>query len=140
MINKIDNMFFFCIKCQKCRKILIRDTSNTVKILNAHGNSLNHEASSDCPSLNCRNLVFLSEENLPDWISKKIVEAQWTKGRLNCPDCDCRIGAFDYISGAKCDCSDKILPAVHVIRSKVDVGRITKRCSNEEVVTNKQLE
>ncbi|KAF4518437.1 hypothetical protein B566_EDAN002090 [Ephemera danica] len=44
----------------------------------------------------------------------------WTKGRLNCPQCQARVGGFDFVSGARCPCSGA-LPSVHVIRSKADL-------------------
>ncbi|PNF35168.1 hypothetical protein B7P43_G08767 [Cryptotermes secundus] len=44
----------------------------------------------------------------------------WVKGRLHCPKCQGRVGAFDFVSGQKCACGLCLLPAVHLIRSKVD--------------------
>jgi E3 ubiquitin-protein ligase RNF180 len=42
------------------------------------------------------------------------------KGRLHCPKCHSRVGGFDFVSGQKCACGFCVLPAVHLIRSKVD--------------------
>jgi hypothetical protein len=42
------------------------------------------------------------------------------KGRLHCPKCQCRVGGFDFVSGQKCACGLCVLPAVHLVSSKVD--------------------
>ena len=42
-------------------------------------------------------------------------QAAWTKGRLNCPKCQCRVGGFDFVGG-----SDH---PVHLIKSKVDLSK-----------------
>ena len=39
-------------------------------------------------------------------------KAGWTKGRLNCPNCQSRLGGFDFVSGADYP--------VHLIKSKID--------------------
>jgi hypothetical protein len=44
----------------------------------------------------------------------------WVKGRLRCPRCNGRVGGFDFVSGQKCACGLCVLPAVHLIRSKLD--------------------
>merc|ERR1712020_605809 len=54
---------------------------------------------------------------MPDWILQKVEEAGWTKGRLNCPQCQSRLGGFDFISGADYP--------VHLIKSKVDCWKKT---------------
>ena len=41
-----------------------------------------------------------------------ITQAGWTKGRLNCPNCQSRLGGFDFVSGADYP--------VHLIKSKID--------------------
>lgn len=113
------------IKCRQCRKLIIEDSPTEARILNAHGAPLS-ETTPSCRSLNDENIVFLSEDFLPGWITEKIEEVQWTRARLNCPHCDSRIGAFDYISGTKCDCNEKILPSVHVIKSKIDLVKTNR--------------
>merc|ERR1712110_1046484 len=48
----------------------------------------------------------------------------WTKGRLNCPNCQSRIGGFDFVSGADYP--------VHLIKSKVDYWKKSSNNSTED--------
>ena len=43
-----------------------------------------------------------------------VTQSGWTKGRLNCPSCQSRIGAFDFVGSGSTD------HPVHLIKSKVD--------------------
>ena len=43
------------------------------------------------------------------------LQASWTKGRLNCPKCQCRVGGFDFVGGSG--------HPVHLIKSKVDLSK-----------------
>lgn len=101
------------IKCHKCRFILLDDLSLV-------SNDLSTCGSQDCESYNINKCVYLNEEKLPCWIKIRIENEQWTKGRFNCEKCGCRVGAFDYISGRKCDCGKTVLPPVHFIASQID--------------------
>ncbi|EDV23029.1 uncharacterized protein TRIADDRAFT_57875 [Trichoplax adhaerens] len=60
------------------------------------------DATSTCENerLTDTNLVYLpiGEHHIPSWINKAIENASWTKGKLNCPKCNGRVGAFDFIS------------------------------------------
>ena len=60
-------------------------------------------------------LWIISDDNIPVWISEKIEESGWTKGRLNCPSCQNRVGNFDFVSGSE--------HQIHLIKSKVDFWR-----------------
>lgn len=51
-------------------------------------------------------------------------QAGWTKGRLNCPNCEARVGSFDFVSQSTCACGLSVLPAVHVVKSKVDCSSV----------------
>lgn len=106
------------IRCRQCREKLVLETHQP-SILNAHALPLNDRDS--CPSSTTQNLVFLKDEQLPQWITSKVDESEWTRGRLNCPKCHARLGAFDYVSGSRCECNEKILPPVHIIMSKIDL-------------------
>lgn len=58
------------------------------------------------------NLWTLDQDHLPEWIQTAVDESGWTKGRIACPNCQCRIGAFDFVGGAD--------NPVHLVKSKVD--------------------
>ena len=47
------------------------------------------------------------------------LQSGWTKGRLNCPHCQCRIGAFDFVSGGGGG-GGGLDQAIHLVKSKVD--------------------
>ncbi|KAG5896773.1 hypothetical protein JTB14_008349 [Gonioctena quinquepunctata] len=111
------------VKCKKCRRTLLT-SEQTENLLNAHNEPLT-EISDICETVNVESNVFLNEEHLPDWITLRIEASEWSRGRINCPHCDSRIGAFDYVSGQKCNCSNNVLPPIHIIKSKVDLIRST---------------
>lgn len=48
------------------------------------------------------------------------LQTEWTKGKLNCPNCEARVGSFDFTARSKCACGSTVLPAVHLVKSKVD--------------------
>lgn len=107
-------------KCKKCRKTLLDYPQCSTLFLNAHNQPLG-VSQDECLTVANENVIFLREESLPTWIMQKIQEAEWSKGRLNCEHCDSRLGAFDFVSGIKCECSGHVLPPVHLIKSKVDL-------------------
>lgn len=110
------------IRCKKCRITLLENKESDIQLLNGHGASL-HEIGTSCASVSEPTLYFLNDEALPDWASEKVVENEWIRGRLHCPKCQARMGAFDFVSRQKCDCGQTFLPAVHIIKSKVDILR-----------------
>lgn len=101
------------IKCHKCRNVLLDDISNVT-------NNSTRCDQQECSSYSLNNFIYIAEDNLPGWIRKKVETEQWTKGRLHCEKCGCRIGIFDYISGRKCNCGQTVLPPVHFVASQVD--------------------
>ncbi|CAH0547340.1 unnamed protein product [Brassicogethes aeneus] len=110
------------VKCRNCRRNIIEDCEN--HLVNAHNLPRNKDHEVNCLSITEETNIFLNEENLPLWISNKIQEVNWSKGRLNCTECDARIGGFDFISGHKCECLENPLPPVHFIKSKVDLIKV----------------
>ena len=40
-------------------------------------------------------------------------QGSWTKGKLSCPGCGCRLGGFDYVTRAS--------EPVYIVKSKVDI-------------------
>lgn len=100
-------------KCKRCRHLLFSDK----ELSDTHNKPLNETESHDCTS---NNVWYLREDVIPSWITNQIDAYDWTKGKLHCVTCGCRIGSFDFVSGSKCKCGSSVLPAVHVVASKVD--------------------
>lgn len=104
------------IKCKKCRRTLFSDkilvTNHNMSYEGTQSDSCSHKSS----------VHYLNQELLSDWIVDQLNASEWTKGKIYCPngDCNSRIGSFNFISGSKCQCDSHILPAIHVIKSKVD--------------------
>ncbi|TRY69328.1 hypothetical protein TCAL_03234 [Tigriopus californicus] len=53
------------------------------------------------------------EGTYPIWIQNKIDESGWTKGKFNCPHCQARLGAFNFLGGSQ--------HIVHLVKSQVDL-------------------
>lgn len=102
-------------KCRKCRHLLFSDS----EICDAHGEPFiyNKTEQQTCTS---NNVWYLREDAIPSWIRNQIDDYDWTKGKLHCDTCRCRIGSFDFVSGAKCKCGSSVLPPLHVVSSKID--------------------
>lgn len=50
-----------------------------------------------------------------------LFQGDWQKGKLSCPNCNLRVGSFDFICGMKCPCKKFVLPQIHMVKSKVDI-------------------
>lgn len=50
-----------------------------------------------------------------------LFQGNWLKGKLICPNCNLRVGSFDFVSGMKCLCKKYLLPQIHLVKSKVDI-------------------
>lgn len=111
------------IKCKKCRKSIFDKNQTKDLFLNAHNTAVGI-CLEECASIQEENNIFLNEQFLPQWIILRIEAEKWSKGKLNCPSCDSRIGSFDFVSGQKCNCSSYVLPPIHIIKSKVDLIKI----------------
>jgi E3 ubiquitin-protein ligase RNF180 len=109
---------YFNVRCKKCRNLIFSEEECKLLFLNSHNVTLNPLTEAEC---SIDNIVFLNEDSLPEWVKTRIEEESWSKGRINCQQCDSRIGAFNFIAGQKCDCSKFMLPFVHIIKSKVDL-------------------
>ncbi|KAF2359400.1 Zinc finger RING-type [Trinorchestia longiramus] len=107
------------VQCGSCRTVLLDSASH--RLLDAHSGSL-HSCNSDvtCSSLKDRSNLFLDTENMPSFVYNSVMETGYTTGRLKCPKCSSRIGAFNFVKGTQCGCGSHILPSVHLIFSKVD--------------------
>ena len=72
---------------------------------------------SDCLS---ETQFFVDESEAPPWIQQAIVQGQYIKGKLNCPLCHGRVGAFDFVSHIPCRCGQHSIPHVRILSDRVD--------------------
>ncbi|XP_050521715.1 E3 ubiquitin-protein ligase RNF180-like [Daktulosphaira vitifoliae] len=109
------------IKCQKCRYELA--SSETSTILDCHEKPIKDTSrvTYSCNKNVMENNWYLSSTALPDWINNYVEEGDWQKGKLICPNCNLRVGSFDFVSGMKCQCKQFLLPQIHLVKSKVDI-------------------
>nr|XP_045610680.1 E3 ubiquitin-protein ligase RNF180-like isoform X1 [Procambarus clarkii]XP_045610681.1 E3 ubiquitin-protein ligase RNF180-like isoform X1 [Procambarus clarkii]XP_045610682.1 E3 ubiquitin-protein ligase RNF180-like isoform X1 [Procambarus clarkii] len=117
------------VQCRKCRKVLL--FKDEFCLLDAHSQeyhdtvgNMSGESGSCCPSVMEHNCLYLSEESFPAFILTAVNESSWTKGKINCPSCQARLGSFNFVSGSQCACGSHVLPQVHILRSKVDWMKI----------------
>jgi len=54
-----------------------------------------------------------------------------TEGKLACPKCDQKLGAFD-LDGISCSCGTTVKPAYKILKNRVDVLRQDGEGSDEE--------
>lgn len=100
------------IKCKQCRNIIVTQGSDV--IVTSHGNNIENNGCGNDP------VWYVDDDKAPKWILDKVTDGDWQKGRLNCPNCDARIGSFDFTSGMRCPCQKCVLPGIKLIKSKVD--------------------
>ena len=50
----------------------------------------------------------------------QLCQAKWTEGKIYCPKCKSRIGAFDYIHGVHCNCGKFTIPSIWIQKCRVD--------------------
>lgn len=117
-------------KCRNCRielfnsDIVISHHGYQAKVVDSDPNGFNFDLRSD-HSDECEmqsSIWYLQEDQLPQWMKDQLIKGEWVKGKLCCPNdkCPARIGSFDFVHSDKCKCGNTILPAVHVVKSKVD--------------------
>jgi len=94
------------LKCRKCRYLLLEQPPHRIAESSspAAGEDDYQEAS---------NTFNICDDNLPQWIADAVDEGSWTKGKLSCPGCGCRLGGFDYVTRAS--------EPVYIVKSKVDI-------------------
>lgn len=110
------------VKCKHCRKLLFNDR---LQLLTAHCEVKNN-TNAGCDLNDRESCSYLSSDNMPDWIELIIAKEAWTKGRLHCPECNNRIGAFNFVNEFKCNCGQFITPPIRLINSKVDIIFVNK--------------
>ncbi|XP_044148303.1 E3 ubiquitin-protein ligase RNF180 isoform X2 [Bufo gargarizans] len=77
-----------------------------------------------CPSQETCNIWHLEAEASPNWIKKEIEKEHWTAGKLHCPYCRTRLGAFNFVHSTKCSCGR--LAVIRLCKSKIDVDVAVK--------------
>ncbi|KAK3850166.1 hypothetical protein Pcinc_043109 [Petrolisthes cinctipes] len=131
------------VQCRKCRTILLHsnnnnNNNNTIHVIDAHGQQYQRNNNTDvsggeealfsqqdvCASIREHNCLYISEEYFPDFILHAVNESSWTKGKLHCPGCSCRVGSFNFVCGSRCVCGVCVLPQVHILNSKIDWMRL----------------
>ncbi|XP_012272297.1 E3 ubiquitin-protein ligase RNF180 [Orussus abietinus] len=106
------------VKCKRCRKILF--TEEATPLLTGHGEVRDGSTHFRCRTGTREHILFLSLENMPDWIRDIVNNEFWVKGKIQCPHCHCRLGSFDFVSQTKCDCGEFVLPPIWIIHQRVD--------------------
>lgn len=115
------------VKCRKCRKTILNEGDEIKNLfLNAHNAPLCAELNVECETVNLEHKLYMSEENIPDWIKSVLEEGDWSKGKICCQYCDARLGGFDFISGSKCSCQNNVLPNIYFVKSKIDLVKTDK--------------
>ena len=69
------------------------------------------------------NHYFLIDSKLNQfaWIVEQLDKANWTRGKINCPNkCGAKIGTFNFVNCLKCSCGKETVPSVQIVRSRVD--------------------
>ncbi|CAI6363925.1 unnamed protein product [Macrosiphum euphorbiae] len=109
------------IKCQKCRFELASSESSS--ILDCHEKQIQNTArvTYSCNDNVMENNWYISSTTLPEWINSSVEEDDWQKGKLTCPNCNLRVGSFDFVGGMKCPCKKYVLPQIHLVKSKTDI-------------------
>ncbi|XP_029212127.2 LOW QUALITY PROTEIN: E3 ubiquitin-protein ligase RNF180-like [Acropora millepora] len=115
-------------RCRKCRITLFSskhlyshasiDENDTTLKLN-DDQSLDHDEV-DISSFEKCSSWFLRDESELSWVTENIEEAKWTEGKIYCPKCKSRIGAFDYIHGVHCNCGKFTIPSIWIQKCRVD--------------------
>ncbi|XP_069818819.1 E3 ubiquitin-protein ligase RNF180 isoform X2 [Dendropsophus ebraccatus] len=104
------------LRCWKCRKFV----GNSACIVN---NGECTQAQEILDQETC-NIWHLEAEASPEWIKKMIEKEHWTTGKLHCPYCRTRLGAFNFVDSTKCSCGR--LAVIRLCKSKIDVDIAVK--------------
>ncbi|XP_073536348.1 E3 ubiquitin-protein ligase RNF180 [Phyllobates terribilis] len=109
------------LRCWKCRKFV----SNSACIINDEECTQAQEFLDQAAHLKSCNIWHLESEASPDWIKKEIEKENWTTGKLRCPYCRTRLGAFNFVDSTKCSCGR--LAVIRLCKSKIDVDITVKK-------------
>lgn len=107
------------IKCKHCRKYLF--DGEIVQLLTAHSGKKKHQTDRSCGDDDLEPCLYLSGDEMPQYIQQLVNQENWTKGRIHCTHCNNRVGSFNFVNEMKCKCGKHITPPIRIIHSKVDV-------------------
>lgn len=107
------------LKCKQCRKSLFNN--DDITLLTSHNENMSDIEHTGCGNNFVEHLLYMSIENVPTWIEDIINQTSWTKGKLNCPFCNNRIGSYNLMVNTKCSCGKSITPNIRLIQSKLDI-------------------
>ncbi|XP_015593707.1 E3 ubiquitin-protein ligase RNF180 [Cephus cinctus] len=106
------------VKCKRCRKALF--TEEATPLLTAHGEIRTGPMHARCGTGAPEYCLYISLDNMPDWIREAVDKDHWIKGKLHCPYCHSRLGSFDLVNQTKCDCGEFLPPPIRIVHCKVD--------------------
>ncbi|XP_077142194.1 E3 ubiquitin-protein ligase RNF180 isoform X1 [Ranitomeya variabilis] len=109
------------LRCWKCRKFV----SNSACIINDEEWTHTQELLDQSVHQKTCNIWHLEADASPDWIKNEIEKEYWTTGKLHCPYCRTRLGAFNFVDSTKCSCGR--LAAIRLCKSKIDVDITVKK-------------
>ncbi|XP_075039048.1 E3 ubiquitin-protein ligase RNF180 isoform X2 [Mixophyes fleayi] len=110
------------LRCWKCRKC-IANSDCLINDLECTQFKDGFDLSTDQGSCN---IWHLEAEASPDWIKREIEKVHWATGKLNCPYCRARLGAFNFVDSTKCSCGR--LAVIRLCKSKIDVDVVRIQC------------
>lgn len=58
------------------------------------------------------------------WMMKEVINN--AEGKLHCPTCRTKIGAFNWIMASKCPCGAQVAPSFYLVPSKIDFSNIVQ--------------
>ncbi|XP_075703643.1 E3 ubiquitin-protein ligase RNF180 [Rhinoderma darwinii] len=108
------------LRCWKCRKFV----ANSACLINHEECTESLELLDQSTYQETCNIWHLEAETSPDWIKKVIEKEHWTTGKLHCPYCRTRLGAFNFVDSTKCSCGR--FAVIRLCKSKIDVDVTVK--------------
>lgn len=112
-------------RCKKCRRTLLSNSH----VVSSHGESRSGNVGFACPINKTDTVWYVRDENLPGWLVEQLDNGEWVKGKVYCPECNARLGSFDFVTGSKCDCNEFVLPPIHISKSRIDCEQVRKVAS-----------
>jgi hypothetical protein len=92
----------------------------TDKMLSLSDKSLSEEGGVSQRDVFCNKTYFLEPLEWMKDVSNSV------EGKLYCPKCKSKIGAFNWIYASKCLCGKQIFPSFYLVPSKIDLSNIVQ--------------
>ncbi|KAF2896041.1 hypothetical protein ILUMI_10134 [Ignelater luminosus] len=96
-------------RCKKCRRIVASES-----------NLITHQDTQSNARGFCTKTYFIEPLS---WMNNI---TQSPQGKLHCPKCNVKLGAFSWIMGCQCPCGCQVAPAFYLTPSKVDWTNVVK--------------